>query len=150
MSQAVVWKNGDRVSITIPSNEYKGDIKDLPGVPEGVEKIVCQRDSIPSDRTFRDAWEFDAASHNGCKCNMDKAKEIARSNVRVAREAPLAKLDVEVTKAVESGWAVDPEVTAAKKKLRDAPADPRIANATDEAGLKAAMNEVIEEVKAVA
>ena len=70
---------------------------------------------------------------------MAKAKEIHKTNVRIARTPKLQELDIEFQKALETS-ADTTEIVSKKKALRDAPADSAIDAATDEAGLKAQWN----------
>jgi len=70
------------------------------------------------------------------KTDMAKAREIHKTNIRNARISKLAELDVEFTKALETG-ASTTDIVAKKQALRDAPADSGIAAAADEAALKA-------------
>ena len=70
------------------------------------------------------------------KTDMAKAREIHKTNIRNARTPKLAELDVEFTKALETG-ASTTDIVAKKQALRDAPADSGIAAAADEAALKA-------------
>lgn len=70
---------------------------------------------------------------------MAKAKEIHKTNIRVAREPKLVALDIEFQKAQETS-ADTSAIVAKKQALRDAPADSAIDAATDEAGLKAQWN----------
>jgi hypothetical protein len=74
--------------------------------------------------------------------NMAKAKEIHKNKIRQARKLKLEELDVEFTKALETG-ASTTNIVAKKKALRDAPADSSIDAATNEAGLKAQWNSSI-------
>ena len=67
---------------------------------------------------------------------MAKAREIHKTNIRNARTPKLAELDVEFTKALETG-ASTTDIVAKKQALRDAPADSGIAAASDAAALKA-------------
>ena len=67
---------------------------------------------------------------------MAKAREIHKTNIRNARSPKLAELDVEFTKALETG-ASTTDIVAKKQALRDAPADSGIAAASDAAALKA-------------
>ena len=73
------------------------------------------------------------------KTDMAKAREIHKTNIRNARTPKLAELDVEFTKALETG-ASTTDIVAKKQVLRDAPADSAIDAATDEAGLKSQWN----------
>ena len=70
------------------------------------------------------------------KTDMAKAREIHKTNIRNARTPKLAELDVEFTKALETG-ASTTDIVAKNQALRDAPADSEIAAASDEAALKA-------------
>ena len=73
------------------------------------------------------------------KTDMAKAKEIHKTNIRIARTPKLAELDIEFQKALETGSSTT-NIVAKKQALRDAPADSAIDAATDEAGLKAQWN----------
>ena len=73
------------------------------------------------------------------KTDMAKAKEIHKTNIRVARTPKLAELDVEFQKALETSSDTT-DIVSKKQALRDAPADSAIEAATDEAGLKAQWN----------
>ncbi len=75
----------------------------------------------------------------GFGIDMAKAREIHKTNIRVARAPKLAELDVEFQKALETS-ADTSAIVAKKQALRDAPADSAIESATDEAGLKAQWN----------
>ena len=75
----------------------------------------------------------------GFGIDMTKAREIHKTNIRNARTPKLAELDVEFTKALETG-ASTTDIVAKKQVLRDAPADSAIDAATDEAGLKSQWN----------
>ena len=70
---------------------------------------------------------------------MAKAKEIHKTNIRVARTQKLAELDVEFQKALETSSDTT-DIVSKKQALRDARADSAIEAATDEAGLKAQWN----------
>ena len=75
----------------------------------------------------------------GFGIDMAKAREIHKTNIRIAREPKLAELDIEFQKAQETG-ASTTDIVAKKQALRDAPADSAIDSATDESGLKAQWN----------
>ena len=76
------------------------------------------------------------------KTDMAKAKELHKTNIRIAREPKLAALDIEFQRALETS-ADTSAIVAKKNALRDAPADSAIDAATDEAGLKAQWNSSI-------
>ena len=73
---------------------------------------------------------------------MAKAKEIHKTNIRVAREPKLAALDIEFQRALEAS-ADTSAIVAKKQALRDAPADSAIDAATTDAELKAQWNTTI-------
>jgi len=72
----------------------------------------------------------------GFGTDMAKAREIHKTNIRLARTPKLAELDIEFQKALETS-ASTTDIVAKKQALRDAPADSGIAAASDEAALKA-------------
>ena len=76
------------------------------------------------------------------KTDMTKAKEIHKTNIRVAREPKLAALDVDFQRALEAG-SDTASIVSKKQALRDAPADSAIAAAKTEAELKAQWNKTI-------
>ena len=73
------------------------------------------------------------------KTDMAKAREIHKTNIRVAREPKLTALDIEFQRALETS-ADTTSIVSKKKALRDAPADSAIGSATTEAELKAQWN----------
>ena len=72
----------------------------------------------------------------GFGVDMAKAREIHKTNIRIAREPKLAELDIEFQKALETG-ASTTDIVAKKQALRDAPADSGITSAKDTDELKA-------------
>ena len=59
------------------------------------------------------------------KTDMTKAKEIHKTNIRVAREPKLAALDIEFQKALETS-SDTATIVSKKQALRDAPANTAI------------------------
>jgi len=72
----------------------------------------------------------------GFGIDMAKAKEIHKTNIRIARTPKLQELDIEFQKALETG-ASTTDIVAKKQALRDAPADSGIASAGSADQLKA-------------
>ena len=72
----------------------------------------------------------------GFGIDMAKAREIHKDKIRAARVEKFKELDVEFTKALETG-ASTTDIAAKRQALRDAPADSEIAAASDAAALKA-------------
>ena len=91
--------------------------------------------TIPAERTFREGWE--ANTDTGViSVNMANAKDIWRDKIRLARIEPLASLDADYMKALETG-ADTTSIVAQKQALRDAPALASIDAATTTDELKA-------------
>ena len=65
----------------------------------------------------------------GFEINMAKAREIHKTNIRLARVTKLAELDVEFQKAQETSSSTT-DIVAKKQALRDAPAATAIDSAT--------------------
>lgn len=79
--------------------------------------------------------------------NLNKAKDIAKNNLRTERAPVLASLDVQFQRALESNSSTS-DIVAKKQELRDITAHSSIAGATTVDGLKTAMNNLITEIKA--
>lgn len=89
--------------------------------------------TIPADRTFRGAWQFNGAA---VEIDMAAARDIHRDNLRAERKPLLDKLDVDWFRAVETSG--DTAAIAAKKQaLRDVTGDARIDGAATPDALKA-------------
>lgn len=66
MSKVIVFKNeSGGVSVAVPTQEclqhYTIEQIAEKDVPEGVPYKIMDRSELPTDRTFRDAWEIDEA-----------------------------------------------------------------------------------------
>jgi hypothetical protein len=59
----IIYKDGDGVSIIVPSPQWSGTIEELAkkDVPTGKKYKIVDTSTISSDRSFRDAWEVDEA-----------------------------------------------------------------------------------------
>ena len=73
---------------------------------------------------------------------MAKAKEIHKTNIRLAREPKLASLDIDFQKSLETS-SDTASIVSKKQALRDAPANTAINAATTEAELKAAWDTAV-------
>ena len=60
MNRIIYPNKDDGVSIIIPSKNWKGTIEELAirEVPSGAPYRIVDESEIPSDRTFRNAWEY--------------------------------------------------------------------------------------------
>ena len=112
MNQRIVYATPDGgVAVVIPSGELPIEQVLAKDVPAGVEAEIVEIADVPSDRTFRGAWEKNgrAIVHN-----LTKAKGIAHEKRRAARAKEFAPLDVEAT---IPGRAQQAE--AARQAIRD-------------------------------
>ena len=58
MIQRIIYKTTDGgVAVIIPADTIDACMKDI---PEGAEYAIVDVTDIPSDRTFRNAWEYTA------------------------------------------------------------------------------------------
>jgi hypothetical protein len=58
MTQRIIYKTEDGgVAVIIPADTIEACMKDI---PEGAEYAIVDVTDIPSDRTFRNAWEYTA------------------------------------------------------------------------------------------
>ncbi len=89
--------------------------------------------NVPTDRTFRGAWEFNGAA---VEIDMTSALAIHKDNLRAERQPRLDSLDVEYMKALEAGTGTD-VIAAQKVTLRDITDDARLAAAATPDELKA-------------
>lgn len=95
MEQRIIYKTaGGGVAVVVPTGELSIEQVLAKDVPEGAESEIINASDIPSDRTFRGAWE-----KNGklIQHNLVKAKSIAHEKRRAARAAEFAPLDIEAT-----------------------------------------------------
>lgn len=109
MTQRIVYPtdNGG-IAVIIPAGSIEDCMKDA---PEGKPFEIVDAADIPTDRTFRDAWEQSgkAIAHNLTKC-----KSIGHDKRRAARAAEFAPLDVEATIPAKATQA-----EAARQVVRD-------------------------------
>lgn len=108
------------VAVIIPTADCGLTIEQIAAkdVPAGIPYKIVDVSSIPSDRTFRNAWEH--CPVNGTKVNTAKAKAIHLDRLRELRAPKLAALDIAYQRADEMGDAQGKRDLAAKKQaLRD-------------------------------
>lgn len=61
MAKRIIFKNSNGVAVVVPSPHWKGTMDELAkkDVPTGKKYKIVDASDIPSDRTFRNAWEVD-------------------------------------------------------------------------------------------
>tara|TARA_B100001250_G_C19414492_1_gene620509 strand:- start:203 stop:412 length:210 start_codon:yes stop_codon:yes gene_type:complete len=59
----IIYKEEDMLCFLIPSPNWTGSMEELAqkDVPTGLKYKIVEDSVIPSDRSFRDAWEVDEA-----------------------------------------------------------------------------------------
>ncbi len=106
-------------------------------VPDGVSYSIVEDSSVPTDLSFRDAWKGVGIGTTGATVTEDitKAKEIHKTNIRLARASKFTDLDIEYQRAIETS-ADTSAIVAKKQALRDAPAASGITTAANVTDLK--------------
>ena len=106
-------------------------------VPDGVSYSIVEDSSVPTDLSFRDAWKGVGIGTTGATVIEDitKAKEIHKTNIRLARASKFTDLDIEYQRAIETS-ADTSAIVAKKQALRDAPAASGITTAANVTDLK--------------
>ena len=90
----------------------------LTSVPEGYDYEIVDETDIPSDRTFRNAWEHDKSEEpQKIKHNMTKATKIAHDKRRAKRDLDFAPHDNIIAKQIP-GQALK-QTEAARQAIRD-------------------------------
>jgi len=136
-NQRIIYPTPDGgVAIIVPAPGVSAaDV--LKDVPPGVVYEIVDVATIPSDRTFRNAWE---KAGNQIQHNLTKAKEIAHEKRRIKRAEEFAPLDIESTIPAKAAGA-----EAARQLIRDKYAAMQVAidAAADVDALKSAAAEVL-------
>jgi hypothetical protein len=117
MSQVIIYtQDNGTASIIQPTEEALTTMtiaqiaaKD---VPAGVPFQIVDASTIPSDRTFRNAWKGDLT------IDMPKAVNITKDRLRAERAPLLAAQDVAFQRAMETGDSTA-AIVAEKNRLRD-------------------------------
>lgn len=72
MNQRIIYPSEDGgVAIVVPTGELPVEEVAQKDVPAGVPYIFAPIDDIPSDRTFRGAWEADFSNPDGYGIGAD-------------------------------------------------------------------------------
>ena len=96
--------------------------KDVP--TNAANTLITDAASIPTDRTFRNAWKLGIS---GVEIDMPMAREIKREHLRVLRKPKIDALDVDYMRADERGdIAEEQRIAILKQALRDVTANPAI------------------------
>ncbi|MDZ4347906.1 MAG: hypothetical protein U1E51_36325 [Candidatus Binatia bacterium] len=112
--------------------------KDVP--VNAINARVVDEIDIPTDRTFRNAWEDNV----GVKVNMPKAREIHREHLRALRRPLFEQNDLVLRDALLDGDTIkQAEAITTRDALRDVTDDPGIQAAQTPEALKAAVPAIL-------
>jgi hypothetical protein len=67
MKRIIYQNESGGVSVIIPTGELSIEEVAAKDVPAGTPYLVVEDDAIPSDRTFRNAWEADFSNPDGLR-----------------------------------------------------------------------------------
>lgn len=111
--------------------------KDIPADATNVQ--VIEKNAIPNDRTFRDAW---AQNGKAVHVDMPKARELHMGRLRKMRNEKLDQLDKDFNRASGQKKQAEADAIEAKRqRLRDMPATFDLSAAKTPDELKAMMPE---------
>ena len=114
----IVYKTETGIAVVHPTGEVPVETLMITAVPEEYRSTarIVEDDCIPTDRTFRDAWDFD--DDGIITEQIDKAKEIHKDRLRAERKPLFAELDVKYIRNLEEGGEVAGIINE-KQRLRD-------------------------------
>lgn len=121
----IIYTTETGIAIIHPTGELTIDQvfqKDVPDEYKSTAHIV-EDEVIPSDRTFRDAWQLDYNEKDkklvpAISENLDKAKEIHKEKLRAERKPLLEEQDILFMKALETNSDTK-KILEEKQRLRD-------------------------------
>ena len=113
----IIYKTETNIAIVHPTGEVPIEILMTTVVPEEYRHTarIVEDNIIPSDRTFRDAWDFD---DDKIFENVSKAKDIHKNKLRAERKPLLEAQDILFQRALETGSDTT-SIIAEKQRLRD-------------------------------
>ena len=126
----IIYRRPDGgVSIVVPARPVEPErteeaLRARRDVPDdALDVAYCTAGDIPTDRTYRDAWERDTSRRSAVvKTNMPKARKIHMDKIRRLRDSELEKLDKDWMKALgQNDTAQADRVEGRRQILRDIP-----------------------------
>jgi hypothetical protein len=61
MNERILYKTSDGIAVIIPTGELSAEETAKKDVPTGLPYKIVDVSEVPSDRTFRNAWDIDEA-----------------------------------------------------------------------------------------
>lgn len=71
MNQRIIYPTDDGIAVLIPTGELAIEEVARKDVPAGVSYKIVDVADLPSDRTFRNAWEADFSNPDGVGIGSD-------------------------------------------------------------------------------
>jgi len=117
MNNVIIFTDSDgNLAICVPTGELPIEEVQVKDIPAGIQSYIVSKDSLPqSDFDFRNAWE---QVNGNVTVNINKAREITKSRLRIARQPLLEAQDVAFQRALESNLNTS-GIVAEKQRLRD-------------------------------
>jgi len=112
----IIYKTSIGLSVVYPTGELSIDEVAAKDVPAGVSFHIVEDSEIPSDVTFRNAWEL--SPENTIQINFTAAQHITKDRLRLERGPLMAAQDVLFMRAQEAGENTGAIVNE-KRRLRD-------------------------------
>lgn len=92
----IIYKAGEGVSIIVPAPNWTGTLEELASkdVPSGLEYWIVEDTDLPSDKTYRSAWEVTdgVVSINSTKAAAIDSEVAAKAAAEAETEAKLEAL----------------------------------------------------------
>lgn len=113
----IIYKHETGIAVVHPTGEVPVETLMITAVPEQFRSTarIVEDNFIPSDRTFRNAWDFD---DDKIFEDINKAKEIHKNKLRAERKPLLEAQDVAFQRALETGSDTN-DIVNEKQRLRD-------------------------------
>lgn len=117
MNNVIIFTDSDgNLAICVPSGALPIEEVQAKDIPAGVQSYIVSLDALPqADFDFRNAWE---QVNGNVTVNINKAREITKARLRIARQPLLEAQDVAFQRALESN-ADTSAIVAEKQRLRD-------------------------------
>jgi len=135
MSKVIIYNQENGImAVCVPAENCGLTVQEIAAKdrPEGA-RIIENTDLDSLDNEFRNAWSCDADMNP--TIDMEKARDVWRDKIRMARKPKLEELDIQYMRAQEAGEDTS-AIVATKNKLRDFPSKPEIDSASTVEELK--------------
>lgn len=93
--KVIVYKTETGIVIIHPVVSVEASLKDI---PTDAEYKIIDESELPTDRTFRGAWDYDTLTED-----VDKSKEIKKTSLRSERESLFTANDIDLQNAIADG-----------------------------------------------